>query len=60
MESTGVSSLVTVTCRDVCGKYADNEGGFAGVADLLADAVFLDLPEPWLGNSHPSPNLYLH
>jgi tRNA (adenine57-N1/adenine58-N1)-methyltransferase len=48
----GVGHLVTVTCRDVCGKYADNEGGFSGVPDLGADAVFLDLPEPWLAVDH--------
>lgn len=48
----GVGHLVTVTCRDVCGKYADNEGGFPGVPDLGADAVFLDLPEPWLAIDH--------
>ena len=48
----GVGDLVTVTCRDVCGKYADNEGGFTGVPDLGADAVFLDLPEPWLAVDH--------
>ena len=40
----GLSSLVTVTHRDVCGK--DGQGG--GFADIVgceaADAVFLDLP----------------
>jgi tRNA (adenine57-N1/adenine58-N1)-methyltransferase catalytic subunit len=48
----GVEHLVTVTCRDVCGKYAGDEGGFSGVGDLAANAVFLDLPEPWLAIDH--------
>ena len=39
--------LITVTCRDVCGKTAGS-GGFEGVASHSVDAVFLDLPEPWL------------
>ena len=35
----GLSSLVTVTRRDVC------KDGLA--LDDVADAVFLDLPSPW-------------
>ncbi|WAR20449.1 TRM61-like protein, partial [Mya arenaria] len=37
---SGVSEYVTVTHRDVC------EAGFQ--LDHVADAVFLDLPKPWL------------
>ena len=48
----GVGELITVTCRDVCGKFATDEGRFTGVSDLSADAVFLDLPEPWLAIDH--------
>ena len=33
-----MSHLVTVTCKDVCGKYSGDEGGFSGVADQIADA----------------------
>lgn len=51
-----VSDLITVTHRDVCGKYMPDpngdlnggSGGFSGIAPHTVDAVFLDLPEPWL------------
>lgn len=39
---TGVSSLVTVGVRDIQGEGFPDE--FSG----KADAVFLDLPQPWL------------
>lgn len=49
-----VDSVITVTHRDVCGKFSAG-GGFL-VNDHLgpgqADAVFLDLPEPWLALEH--------
>lgn len=61
----GVGHLVTVQHSDVCGKYftarfeADGpaaavagSGGFVGVSDKTADAVVLDLPEPWLALHH--------
>ncbi|KAL4394851.1 tRNA (adenine(58)-N(1))-methyltransferase catalytic subunit TRMT61A [Arachis hypogaea] len=41
-ERTGLSSLISVRVRDIQGGGFPNE--FAG----LADAVFLDLPQPWL------------
>lgn len=41
-EKTGVSSLVTVGVRDIQGEGFPDE--FVG----QADAVFLDLPQPWL------------
>ncbi|KAM7509896.1 hypothetical protein LguiB_008771 [Lonicera macranthoides] len=41
-ERTGVSSLVTVDVRDIQGE------GFPDDLLGLADAVFLDLPQPWL------------
>ena len=46
----GLTEMVTVQCRDVCGK--SGSGGFAGVAPHSVDAVFLDLPEPWLAVPH--------
>ena len=30
--------MITTTCKDVCGKYSNDEGGFSGVADQIADA----------------------
>ncbi len=49
-----VNDLITVTWRDVCGKYLneDDGGGFGRVAEKSIDAVFLDLPEPWLALDH--------
>lgn len=47
----GVSHLVTVQHADVCGKFHD-AGGFRGVPANSVDAVFLDLPEPWLAIEH--------
>ncbi|GAB2278084.1 hypothetical protein Dimus_012781 [Dionaea muscipula] len=41
-EKTGVSKVVTVGVRDVQGE------GFPSEFSGLADAVFLDLPQPWL------------
>lgn len=45
----GLAATVTATCRDVC-----NDGfGLDGVAD----AVFLDLPSPWLAIAHAKRSL---
>jgi tRNA (adenine57-N1/adenine58-N1)-methyltransferase len=51
-KKNGVSHIVDVTHRDVCGK--DNKGGgFFGVGGgQRAHAVMLDLPEPWLAVPH--------
>jgi tRNA (adenine57-N1/adenine58-N1)-methyltransferase len=55
--SNGVSHLVQVHHKDVCGKTAATDGSTAGTGgfDLpgqTVDAVFLDLPEPWLAVPH--------
>ena len=47
----GVSNITT-THKDVTGKFSDDEGGFPNVPDGVADAVFLDLPEPQLVLHH--------
>ena len=49
-EKNGVSYLVTVHHRDVCAKV-EEEDGF-DLPCRSADAVFLDLPEPWLAVPH--------
>ncbi|GMI47845.1 hypothetical protein TrCOL_g12347 [Triparma columacea] len=44
----GLADIITVTHRDVCGKREGDVGGFGDfVPDSSADAIFLDLPEPW-------------
>jgi tRNA (adenine57-N1/adenine58-N1)-methyltransferase len=48
-KTMGVGHCVTVQCMDVCAKYdKEGGGGFPGVEKETIDAVFLDLPEPWL------------
>jgi tRNA (adenine57-N1/adenine58-N1)-methyltransferase len=42
-----VGHLITVRHADVCGKF-HGDAGFPGIKDHSVDAVFLDLPEPWL------------
>jgi len=46
-----IDHLVTVHHRDVCGKKDEKDGGF-GLGGQVADAIFLDLPEPWLAIPH--------
>lgn len=45
-EDHGISNVVKVSHRDVCND------GFGEDVDGLADAVFLDLPHPWLVVKH--------
>lgn len=46
-----LGGLAKVSHRDVCAARADG-GGFGEELDGKADAVFLDLPEPWLAVEH--------
>ena len=48
----GLAGMITVHHGDVCGKYHGSTGGFEGVVQHSVDAVFLDLPEPWLALDH--------
>jgi tRNA (adenine57-N1/adenine58-N1)-methyltransferase len=53
--NNGVSHLVEVHHKDVCGRPGDGPHSFLGGFDLpgqSVDAVFLDLPEPWLAVPH--------
>lgn len=45
-KSHGICDYVTVTHRDVCAN------GFGNELSHKADAVFLDLPHPWLTVDH--------
>lgn len=45
-DAHGLSSVIKVQHRDVC------HDGFGDKLDKCADAVFLDLPHPWLVVSH--------
>jgi tRNA (adenine57-N1/adenine58-N1)-methyltransferase len=54
-QNNGVSHLVQVHHKDVCGRVggdgAEDTGGF-DLPGQTVDAVFLDLPEPWLAVPH--------
>ena len=49
-EKHGLSKMVTVQHKDVCGK--DGQGGGFDQNENSMDAVFLDLPDPWLAVPH--------
>jgi tRNA (adenine57-N1/adenine58-N1)-methyltransferase len=61
-EKIGLSPLITVRHGDVCGtpppavESETSAGGivygFHGVSDNSVDAVFLDVPAPWLAVGH--------
>lgn len=46
LERNGLSTFVTTSHADVC------KAGFTGLEPSSVDAVFLDLPEPWLAVPH--------
>ncbi|CAM9651922.1 unnamed protein product [Pylaiella littoralis] len=50
-EENALGGLAKVAHRDVCAARVDG-GGFGEELDGKADAVFLDLPEPWLAVEH--------
>ncbi|CAM9579688.1 unnamed protein product [Ectocarpus sp. 8 AP-2014] len=50
-EENALGGLVKAVHRDVCAARGDG-GGFGEELDGKADAVFLDLPEPWLAVAH--------
>lgn len=43
----GLSEIISVHHADVCGRQY-GEGGFQSIPQHSVDAVFLDLPEPWM------------
>jgi tRNA (adenine57-N1/adenine58-N1)-methyltransferase len=45
-QNNQLGTIITVRCGDVC------VDGFFGIPDQFADAVFLDLPCPWLAVPH--------
>lgn len=60
-EKIGLASLITVKHGDVCGEppaVLDDHSssnivfGFDGICDSSVDAVFLDVPAPWLAVGH--------
>ncbi|CAN0195221.1 unnamed protein product, partial [Discosporangium mesarthrocarpum] len=50
-KANGIGDLVTVSHGDVCAATGAG-GGFGVALDGRVDAVFLDLPEPWLALGH--------
>jgi tRNA (adenine57-N1/adenine58-N1)-methyltransferase len=58
LEQHASPSMVTVYHKDVCGKGAteeqtpDTEKGGFDLPEASVDALFLDLPEPWLAIPH--------
>lgn len=43
-----LDNIIKVSCRDICGKFREDEAGFDDISAHSIDAVFLDIPEPWL------------
>lgn len=51
-ESNGVGHLVTVRHRDVCAPHEKQETAGFDLPEASVDAMFLDLPEPWVAIPH--------